>query len=152
MASCLALVVVVGLTSAGCHSGNAITGPDGQPVFEVSITSTRITNQNGNTVIVTIQQEGQSTDLGGTCSTANSDSWTFGPSAVRVLDASGSACYSATAPEKLLPAGRYTATGRLFQVGGGNTPQKTTIQSFTIVANNGNNGTEVTLDGAALSR
>lgn len=72
--------------------------------------------------------------------------------AVRVLDASGSACYSglSSAREKLLPAGRYTATGRVFQ-GGSNglsgTPLKTTIQSFTV-----EKSITVTLDGAALSR
>jgi hypothetical protein len=56
-ASYLALVVVVGLTSAGC-GGGPLTGPDGQQGFEVNVGSTRITNQNGNQLIVTIQQEG----------------------------------------------------------------------------------------------
>jgi hypothetical protein len=128
-----------------------MTGPDGQPVFNVNIGSTRITNQNGNQIILTVQQEGQSTDLGGTCDLIKSDSYTQEPIAVRILDASGSACYSglSSASGKSLPAGRYTATGRVFQ---GGTAQKTTIQSFTLASNENKNTVTVTLDGAALSR
>jgi hypothetical protein len=144
------LAFAIGLALAGCNKGfDAPSSPDAA-VVQFTVMSTAITNQAGKMVMMSVKQDGQSTDLGRVCDLADSNSFTVPPSSINEMTSSDDRC--PTGAGKQFSAGTYILTVSVASLPN-LVPELTTTQTVVIDSNAvKNHGIKVTINGSALSK
>lgn len=133
------------VTVMACGGSETPTNPSPAAPGTVTLTSTTINNQAGKVLVVTAQQEGQSTQAGRACVAIDSNAFIVPATLMAEMTASGNPCDDPRTT-KTFAAARYNLTAGIFTPGS-QTAERSATQSVQVAGN-----MSVSLDGAALSR